>query len=194
MRIRDTGGPVYQLKVTLRGSKPPIWRRFLIPADVPLKRLHDTLQAVMGWTNSHLHQFEARGISYGTSDRAYGVTRVSEVRTHLSQVLREPKDRLVYEYDFGDGWEHDVVLEEIKPCKPGAVYPVILAGKRACPPEDVGGIFGYYEFLEVLADPSHSEHDDMLRWAGGEFDPDSFDVRHANLAIHGGWVHNPPKS
>jgi len=128
VRIRPTGGSVYRLKVTLRGTKPPIWRRFLVPGDITLKRFHDALQAVMGWTDSHLHQFKARGILYGTSDREFGLQRVSEGRTTLDQVLRRPKDRMRYEYDFGDSWEHDIVLEEILPPEPEGRYPVILAG------------------------------------------------------------------
>lgn len=188
MRIRETGGPIYRLKVTLRRSRPSIWRRFLVPADITLKRLHDSLQVVMGWTDSHLHQFSAKGVLYGTSDREFGLVRVSETRTTIAQLLRHPKDRLLYEYDFGDGWEHDVVLEGVLPPGSNGRYPVVEGGRRACPPEDVGGIPGYARFLEILADPKHPEHRDMLEWVGGAFDPESFDVGEANLAIHGGWV------
>lgn len=187
-RIRSAGEPIYRLKVTLRGSRPPIWRRFLVPSAISLKRLHDALQAVMGWTDSHLHQFEAGGVRYGTSDPEYGLRRVSEARTTLDQVLRHPKDRLVYEYDFGDSWEHSVVLEAVLPPEPQAVYPVIEAGRRACPPEDVGGIPGYEGFLEAIADPDHPEHRDLLEWIGGDFDPEGFSVGEANLAIRGGSV------
>lgn len=192
MRIRPTGGAVYRLKVTLRRTKPPIWRRFLVPGDITLKRFHDSLQAVMGWTDSHLHQFEARGVLYGTSDREFGLQRVSEGKTTLDQVLRRPKDRMRYEYDFGDSWEHDIVLEEILPPQPEGCYPVILAGKMACPPEDVGGIPGYSHFLASLAKPRHPEHREMMEWVGGTFDPERFDAREATLAIHGGRVRNEP--
>ena len=188
MRIQKVSGPVFRLKVTLRGSKPPIWRRFLVPGGITLKRLHDSLQAVMGWTDSHLHQFEADGVLYGTSDREFGVTRVSENRTTVDQLLRRPKDRLTYEYDFGDSWEHDVILEAVLPPRNDARYPIVEAGRRACPPEDVGGIYGYAHFLEVLANPKHPEHQEMREWVGGSFDPESFGVHEANLAIHGGWV------
>jgi hypothetical protein len=188
MRIRETGAPLFRLKVTLRGFKPPIWRRFVVPSDVTLKRLHDSLQAVMGWTDSHLHQFESRGVCYGTSDREFDFTPVSENRTRVCQVLQHPKDRLTYEYDFGDDWVHDVVLEEILPPGQGGPYPLIESGKRACPPEDVGGVYGYLNLLEALADPKHPEHRDMMAWVGGAFDPEAFDVGEANLAIHGGWV------
>lgn len=188
MRIRETGAPLYRLKVTLRGMRPPIWRRFLVPSDIKLKRLHDSLQAVMGWTDSHLHQFEARGVRCGTSDREFGMLRVSENKTALCEVLRRPKDRLTYEYDFGDSWVHDVVLEAVLPPGKDGLYPLVEAGKRVCPPEDVGGDYGYVEFLEALVDPQHPEHENMVEWIGGAFDPEAFDVVEANVAIHGGWV------
>jgi len=185
MRIRQTGGSIYRLKVTLRGSRPPIWRRFLVPADITLKRLHDSLQAVMGWTDSHLHQFTAKGVVYGTTDHEFGMVRVSETRTTVAQILRRPKDRLMYEYDFGDSWEHDVVLEAVLPPGSGR-YPVVEGGRRACPPEDVGGISGYALFLEAIADPKHPEHAEMLEWIGGCFDPESFDSGETNPDIRGG--------
>jgi len=139
MRIRATGDAIYRLKVSLRGIRPPIWRRFQVPADMTLRKLHDCLQEVMGWTDSHLHQFEAGGVIYGTPDADFGVATINETRARLEQVLRRPKDRLTYEYDFGDGWEHDVVLEGILPPAPAARYPIVEDGKRACPPEDCGG-------------------------------------------------------
>jgi hypothetical protein len=188
MRIYETGAPLYRLKVTLRGLRPPIWRRFLVPSDITLRRLHDSLQAVMGWTDSHLHQFEARGVRYGTSDREFGETHASENKTALRQVLCRPKDRLIYEYDFGDSWIHDVVLEAVLPPGNSGRYPVIEAGKRACPPEDVGGSYGYMEFLEALSDPKHPEHEQIVEWIGGSFDAEAFDVLQANLGIHGGWA------
>jgi hypothetical protein len=188
MKIRSTGAPLYRLKVTLRGCRPPIWRRFVVPSDIPLKRLHDAIQAVMGWTDNHLHQFEAGGILYGTSDPEFGVRRMSEKRTPLDRVLRRPKDRMRYEYDFGDSWEHDILLEAILPAEAGGIYPRVEAGRRACPPEDVGGVYGYADFLEALGDPSHPEHREVLEWVGGSFDPEAFTVRQANINIHGGWT------
>jgi hypothetical protein len=176
MRIRATGEAIYRLKVSLRGIRPPIWRRFLVPANITLRRLHDCLQEVMGWTDSHLHQFEAGGVIYGRPDPEFGVATINETTARLAQVLRRPKDRLTYEYDFGDGWEHDVVLECILPPAPTARYPIVEDGKRACPPEDCGGPYGYLRFLEILADPRHPEHGEMLEWAGGEFDPGAFQV------------------
>lgn len=191
MRVRETGAPIFALKVTLRGSKPPIWRRFLVPSSIALKQLHRCLQVVLGWTDSHLHLFEARGVCYGTPDPEFGLALVSENKTTLGQVLHRPKDRMIYEYDFGDGWLHDIVLEERLPPGVGGPYPMVLAGKRACPPEDVGGIYGYRDFLEALADPNHPEHQDLIEWTGGVFDPEAFDVDAVNRAIHGGWVRHP---
>jgi hypothetical protein len=172
--------PIYRIKVTLRGIRPAIWRRIEVPADDALFDLHRTLQAAMGWTDSHLHQFLHRGTYYGAPDREYGMPMASERRTRLVDLLQLPKDRLIYEYDFGDGWEHDVVLEAIDDAAPGARYPRVIAGKRACPPEDVGGVSGYAEFVHAITDPSHDEHAAMRDWVGGQFDPERFDVITAN--------------
>ncbi|MEO5580146.1 MAG: plasmid pRiA4b ORF-3 family protein [Gemmatimonadaceae bacterium] len=172
--------PVYKLKVTLRGIRPAIWRRLEVPADLSLLELHRVLQEAMGWSESHLHQFLHRGIHYGAPDYEYGTPVKSERRTRLSDLLGRVRDRLIYEYDFGDSWEHDVVLESISEAEPGLRYPRVIAGKRACPPEDVGGYPGYEEFVRVITDPGHDEHESMLAWAGGQFDPEKFDLIAAN--------------
>lgn len=172
-------GTKYRLKVTLRGSRPPIWRRIQVDADVTLFRLHQILQVVMGWTDSHLHQYRRGSIYYGQPDLEIGMRRENERRIRLNEVLRKPKDRMVYEYDFGDGWEHDVVLESTDVVAEGGPSVRVLAGKGACPPEDVGGIGGYYCFLEAIQDPKNPEHRDMLEW-GGPFDPIAFDMEEIN--------------
>lgn len=183
--MRD--GRVFQLKVTLRDWRPPIWRRFCVPDDITLYRLHGILQVVMGWTDSHLHQFRVGNEYFGTPDPEFGIELRNEKKARLREVLRRPKDRMIYEYDFGDGWLHDVVLEKITSAAHGVRYPVVLAGKRACPPEDVGGVGGYYEFLRAISDPDHPDHGDMMEWWGRPFDPDAFDVQAINRAFHGGW-------
>ena len=175
----------FRLKVALRGIDPPIWRRFLVPADITLQRLHEILQAVMGWTNSHLHQFESKGVCYGIPDPEFGAHRFSESKTALNELLQHAKDQLAYDYDFGDGWEHEIVLEEVLLSRNDVIIPIIEAGERACPPEDVGGIPGYFDFLEVLADPTHPAHQEMLEWVGGSFDPEAFNVDEANRALRG---------
>lgn len=171
---------IYRLKVTLRGSRPPIWRRIEVRSDITLSQLHDVLQLVMGWTNSHLHQFRRGSTYYGPPGPDLDMEQQDERRVRLSGVLHRPKDKMVYEYDFGDGWEHDVVLERSIAGPTGAPKVRVSGGKGACPPEDVGGIGGYYNFLEAINDPTHPEHDDMLEWWGGTFDPDAFDFENLN--------------
>jgi len=175
--------PTYQLKVTLKDVRPPIWRRILVPSDMTLARLHDVIQIAMGWTDSHLHMFVAGHTQYGVPDPDDHLPVWSDRRTRLFEVLEEPKDRIRYDYDFGDGWEHDVVLEKVLPAEAAAAKPVCTAGKRACPPEDCGGIYGYVELLETLSDPKHPDHDEMLEWAGGFLDPEEFDLDAVNQAL-----------
>lgn len=169
----------YRLKVTLRGSRPAIWRRLQVDADVTLARLHQILQVAMGWTDSHLHQFRRGSTYYGLPDPEFGLHRENERRVKLNQVLRKPKDRIIYEYDFGDGWEHEVVLEAASSAAGEKPAVRVLAGKGACPPEDVGGIGGYYEFLEAIQNPKHPQHREILEWRG-QFDPDAFEAEAIN--------------
>jgi hypothetical protein len=175
--------PVYQLKVTLQGARPPIWRRLQVRASTTLPRLHDTIQVAMGWTDSHLHEFIIGGVEYGLPDPDFGDDMHSEKRVKMEQVVTAEKDRFVYEYDFGDSWNHVILLEKILPPQSGVHYPRCLAGKRACPPEDVGGVWGYAEFLEAIRDSAHPEHDDMLEWCGGAFDPEAFSLDEVNQIL-----------
>ncbi|MDP7619618.1 MAG: plasmid pRiA4b ORF-3 family protein [Dehalococcoidia bacterium] len=177
---RGAAKSVYQLKVTLRDIKPPVWRRILVAGDIRLDKLHGILQWVMGWQNSHLHQFLIRGAAYGTPDPDFDLDVRDEKRMRLDQALADPGSKIVYEYDFGDGWTHDVLLEKILPPDRDTDYPVCIKGKRACPPEDCGGPWGYEELLQTLRDPAHPEHEDLLRWAGGQVDPDAFDLEETN--------------
>jgi len=176
-------GTIYQIKVTLKGSKPPIWRRILVPGSVTLAKLHDILQVTMGWTDSHLHQFDVRGTYYGEPHPEYFHEVRDERRVRLDQIVTGEGFRFIYEYDFGDSWEHDLLVEKILPPDPGRQYPVCIKGKGACPPEDVGGIWGYYDFLEAIRDPKHEEHEDYLEWIGGEFDPEAFDLEAVNAEL-----------
>jgi len=144
-----------------------------------LFHLHEILQLVMGWTDSHLHQYRRGSTYYGEPDPEVGMRRENDRRIRLNQVLRKPKDRMVYEYDFGDGWEHDIVLESSDIVAEGGAPVRVLAGKGACPPEDVGGIGGYYRFLEAIQNPKHPEHEEMAEW-GGPFDPNAFDIDEIN--------------
>jgi hypothetical protein len=180
---------IYQIKVTLEDSKPPIWRRILVRSDVNLEVLHYTLQVVMGWTNSHLHQFIVGQTFYGEPHPDYEdfMEMRDERRVRLNQIAADEGFKFRYEYDFGDSWMHHLVVEKVLPPEPEQHYPVCIKGKRACPPEDVGGIWGYYGFLEAIQDPDHPEHEDYLEWIGGEFDPEAFDLDEINEALRTLW-------
>jgi hypothetical protein len=174
---------IYQLKVTLRDSKPPIWRRIQVSADINLGKLHRILQVVMGWTDFHLHQFIVGNNYYGEPDPDMGPEIRDEKRIKLSQIVAGEKFKFTYEYDFGDSWEHELLVEKILPPEPDGRYPICLKGARACPPEDVGGVWGYDSFLEAISDPNHPEHADMLEWIGDEFDPEAFDLDEVNKTL-----------
>ena len=171
---------IYQIKISLAGATPPIWRTVLVPGDIRLDALHNVIQLAMGWTDSHLHQFIANKKFYGMPDDDLEMEMEDETKYKLAQLLKKEKDVLVYEYDFGDSWEHIILLEKILPFDGKTALPVCIKGKRARPPEDCGGIWGYKDLLETLADPKHPDHDDMLEWLGGEFDPEAFDLADIN--------------
>lgn len=178
---------VHALKVTLKGVEPWIWRRLTVPSDYSLADLHDVLQLAMGWTNSHLHQFLAGGFRYCPPDPedelAEDVPTDDSASIRLYEVLRIPGARLVYEYDFGDSWEHDLEVETIRPAAKGEATPSCAAGERACPPEDCGGYSGYEDFLRAIQDPINPEHEEMLSWCGGSFDAEAFDRRRVNQLL-----------
>jgi hypothetical protein len=177
-------GKIYQLKVTLAGIRPPIWRRLQVPADTRLDHLHLMVQAGMGWHNCHLHAFKIDDIDYGEPDPNWGDLEIEdETSVRLDEAAREEGMQFLYTYDFGDGWEHIIRVEKILAPDPDVKYPVCRAGKRACPPEDCGGIWGYEEFLEAIRDPDHEEHERMLEWIGGSFDPDAFDLAETNASL-----------
>ena len=182
------GIPIYRLKFTLKGSNPKIWRRFLVRADMKLPRFHDAIQIVMGWTDSHLHQFVIKS----GKDRVYiGIPdpdapaafqrELNEKKFRVSDLLSTPKQKIEYEYDFGDGWEYEILLEKILPPDSSFKHPHCLAGANACPPEDCGGIWGYYDpFLKALNDPKHEAHEMYKEWIGGSWDPTLFDLDEIN--------------
>lgn len=138
------------------------------------------LQVSMGWTNSHLHQFVADGKTYGTLDPEIGNDILDEYRASLRTILKKPGDSLVYLYDFGDGWEHDILLEDVLPYSKDISFPKCVAGERNCPPEDVGGPPGFEAFLNAYSNPDHPEHINMVEWAGKDFDPVVFDMHEIN--------------
>jgi hypothetical protein len=168
---------IYQLKISLSGSQPLIWRQIQVPGDITLFKLHFILQIAMGWTNSHLHEFIIGSQYYGDpqGDEWDNRGTQDEGEYRLEQVIPGKGIQFGYMYDFGDGWQHTIKVEDIFERKDEPHYPTCLDGERACPPEDVGGIGGYGYFLEAIQDPQHPEHEDYLAWAGGDFDPEAFD-------------------
>ena len=176
---------VYQIKVTLDDSKPPIWRRLLVPADLSLGDLHEIIQIAMGWTDSHLHQFIIGGTYYGVPHPDMEDT-VDEDRAKLARIIPGEKFKFRYEYDFGDSWTHTILVEKILPAEPGHPYPICVTGKRNCPPEDCGGIWGYADFVDAMADPKHPEHESLKEWYGEDFDPEAFDLDEVNRILTGG--------
>lgn len=174
---------VFQFKVTLKGIRPPIWRRILVPSDYTFWDLHVAIQDAMGWLDCHLHLFRkpTRGVMQWLEIGIPGdegwdeYTTVPGWEIFIAQIFTLAERKMVYQYDFGDGWEHDVVLEKVFPRDKSVRYPVCTGGRRACPPEDCGGIPGYHRFCEAITDPAHPEHDEMLEWVGRAFDPDHFD-------------------
>jgi hypothetical protein len=184
-------GLVYQFKITLLETRPPIWRRILV-SDGTLDDLHEHIQAAMGWTNSHLHEFEIKGRVYGDPellDDGFGdIEFIDSLQTNLGDLLagKRPLRKFRYSYDFGDGWEHAIEFEGVVPAESGKKYPCCLDGKRACPPEDVGGVWGYAEFLEAIRNPKHEEYESYLEWIGGEFDPEAFSEAEATKAMRKG--------
>ncbi|MBN1942202.1 MAG: plasmid pRiA4b ORF-3 family protein [Phycisphaerae bacterium] len=236
---------VYEIRITLNGSKPPIWRKVAVSSDITLGELHEVIQIAMGWTNSHMHQFilqsknpkpvqqkqpnstvtvEKKVIElpdgrkgyvistkpcddsvtpkpvesalpwFNTSARNF-VTKTTpwgdptemegedEKTVTLGEVCPKVKSKLIYEYDFGDDWEHTIEVQKIVTPEPAGKYPICLSGKKACPPEDCGGIWGYYEMLDAVGNPKHDSHKEMIEWIGDHFDSDAFDLEEVNAIL-----------
>jgi tetratricopeptide (TPR) repeat protein len=166
---------VYQLKITLIGLRPPIWRRILVSDTMTLAVLHQTIQAAMEWNDSHLHDFTVGGVHYSDPRAGLEETR-DERKVTLAGLKLQEKSKLHYLYDFGDSWAHEILVEKVLPFDPAAYYPVAVAGKRAAPPDDSGGVWGFAEMLEALADPTHPQYEEYLDWLGEGYDPEFFDL------------------
>lgn len=173
---------IYRLRITLADVEPPVWRVVEV-ADCSLGELHDVIQVAMGWENSHMHQFILDGKYYG-QDTGGDLDVEDEAGIRLSRIFTgKKKPRLVYEYDFGDSWQHEIRLEKVLEPEPKVKYPRCVEGARACPPEDCGGAWGYADFLEAISDKKHPEHRDMTDWIGGKFDPEKFSVAEVNRGL-----------
>ena len=173
---RSSKTVIYQFKVTLSHVRPPVWRRVEVPADINLHRLAAILITVMGWHGGHLHQFSFGGKYYGIPDEDGIAETIDEREVLLRNIVGQGVKRFIFEYDFGDGWDHVVEFEGAVAPEKGARYPRCIKGARHCPPEDCGGPHGYAEFLDAIRDPKHPEHESMREWIGGDFDPEEFDL------------------
>jgi hypothetical protein len=176
---------IYQFKITLRHIRPPIWRRFQVYDTLTFYQLHEVVQKVMDWGNYHLHLFDFNGWQITDAETladGWGDGE-DEQKAKLKNFFEAEGQKCRYEYDFGDDWQHDLLLEKILPAEPGVSYPRCLKGKRACPPEDCGGVWGYAEILEALADPDHPDRDHYLELTGDDFDPEAFDLDAINAAL-----------
>lgn len=181
--MAQAGDPLLQLRITLTDvDDPPVWRRVIIPAAYSLDRLHAVIQAAMGWEDCHLHAFRVGKVIYGPLVRDDELGHLDERKVRLGELKTR---RISYEYDFGDSWEHELVIEERTTAADGAHYPACVAGEGACPPEDCGGSYGFAELKALLAGPPSAEQEEMLDWTGGEYDPSRFDLAAASAAVAG---------
>jgi hypothetical protein len=180
---RRTTTRIYTLRVELEGIEPLIWRRLQVPVAITLPRLHNVLQVVMGWTDSHLHSFRIADREYSNAEDLDELDMLDVKGRKLDALLGDTIREFGYLYDFGDSWEHRIMVESIAAARLDWPYPLCVAGERATPPEDVGGVGGYQDFLAAIANPGHEGHESSLIWIGGAFDPGGFDLNSVNREL-----------
>ena len=177
---------IYQLKITLKDIAPPIFRILQIKGNASLGKLHDYIQGVMGWNDCHMHEFKIKGKQYQAKaqmDNDLDTTKAYDERKYTIKQLLNEGDTFEYIYDYGDYWEHEIIVEKILEPEEEVYYPICVYGERACPPEDCGGEIGYEDLLIALNDPTHEEHEHYKEWAGEDFDPDKFDLKATNWIL-----------
>ncbi|MBS4027687.1 MAG: plasmid pRiA4b ORF-3 family protein [Ignavibacteriales bacterium] len=168
---------ILQFKITLKYSNPKIWRRFLVPDNITFYDLHLIIQNVMGWFNGHLHQFIYEKKSYIGDPEIFESDDIADEKTiPLNEFFTEPKMQIMYEYDMGDSWLHELVFEKILEKEKGKYYPVCIAGEKNCPPEDCGSLPGFYNMLDTLKKKKGKEYKELMEWLGGEYNPEEFDL------------------
>jgi hypothetical protein len=191
-----TADTIARLKITLDDVKPTVLRRIEVPFDIRLDRLHLAIQAAMGWTNSHLYEIRAGDVGWGISDHDWGAGPLDARKARLGDVLEDVGTKtLRYVYDFGDGWDHTIKIERLLDPVPGVAYPRLIEAAGRCPPEDVGGPWGYAELLQAIRDPQHERHAEFKEWIADDFNPNVVDAKWlaeevAALAKH--WSRKPP--
>lgn len=169
---------IYQIKITLDGVTPLVWRRIQVPSDLFLHDFHKVIQTTMGWENAHLHQFTKNGRTFGIADDELEMSDkfMDYTSIRLMDILKKTGEEIQYIYDFGDNWKHKILLEEILEAANDQYYPICIEGKRNCPPEDCGGSMGYAELLKVINKPGHPEREELLEWLGDDYDPEDFNL------------------
>ncbi len=170
---------IYQLQITLKDSNPKIWRKILTISNVTLSEFHKIVKHTMGWTGSHSYRFENGNDRFAPQDFDLANTNDS-AKTSLDSLLQKENDKIKYVYDFDDNWKHEIILEKVLPFTSETKLPLCLDGKRACPPDNCGGIFGYEELLETISNPKHPDFDETIEWVGENFDPEYFDLAEVN--------------
>lgn len=177
---------IYMIKILLLETQPSVWRQFLVSSNITLHSLHLVVQDIMGWTKSHSYKFQIDKNTYANSDPGSGFNKkefIDSRKTVFEHVINQKGETFRYEYDFGDSWNHMLLIEDIFKPKPGKKYPVCVSGERACPPEDCGGIHGYADLLNIIKEPSNEQYLDTITWLGGHFDPDLFDTQLVNRKL-----------
>lgn len=167
---------IFQLKITIKNCKPPIWRRIQVRDDTSLSKLHRILQIIFWWTDTHLHSFTIDRREYGVPSKEDFHPVINERNFILRHVIHQEKQRFLYTYDFGDGWEHEILVEKMLPAEVGVHYPRCIAGKRKRPPEDCGGPWGYMDLMEIRKNPDHPDYAERMGWLGDVYDPEGFDI------------------
>lgn len=183
-RVKQLTALQYQLRIELKEVQPLVWRRLLVPENVTLAKLTVILQSAMGWHGGHLHEYIVGRLHYGIPDQDWDDEPVlDERRVRLNTLVESGARRFKFLYDFGDGWEHTVKIEDlVVPSKEGKLIRCV-GGENACPPEDVGGAHAYFDFLAAIRDPTHEEHRTLLEWIGGSFDPVVFSIADVNARL-----------
>ncbi len=172
---------VYQIRISIDNIQPPIWRRILVKDNITLDEFHEIIQITMGWEDYHLYNFRINNQHYSIpTDNFFEISDYNSEEILLRSVVKKEKQKFRYTYDFGDNWQHTILIEKILPIDKNQKYPVCIKGKRACPPEDCGGVWGYENFRDAIEDEKHPEHKDMLEWIDDDFDPEEFDLNEIN--------------
>jgi hypothetical protein len=180
---KDNSEKIYQVRISLSGSEPEIWRSVLVSGNETLGGMHLIIQDAMGWGNDHLHEFITKDATYAEREAALEGAR-NEDSVCLHDVVARARSSFVYVYDFGDDWRHKITIEKILERDERFLgNPVCVAGERACPPEDCGGLWGYYEKIDIIRNRKHQDYEDVAEWLGADFDPDHFDLDEINRRL-----------